>query len=633
MKWNPRSSRREFLSMGVAGSTGLIFRPGSSGSTQVDDSTLDPIAELIRLEVKLAKWVRMRSKEILNAPLGQSRHDWIWVDYGFRWPALTLAHLYSTRHPENGLFGEQWCVDLAIDLLDKEVDFWQYGRDRGQSISTGETPHYVAAYVLSTLSEQIGERRKKSWLEHENTWATQALRRPLGMTGGYHDSWRMTALYSLGRVLENAEWSEMAVFLFKRLLCLQTNEGFWEDGRHHGPSARFCGLMLPSLAWMYRWTEDVEFHDAAVRLADFMATFSYPDALTVGAFDGRNSNALAYFPICPGLELSDKGRAYNLRAFQLWSEMGMFEDISRAAQSSRDLARLAFYSADTCRYLDEYASRPDSILSGQSLPVEVESVVENHTTQFDGLMFRSGPWIGALSGQNSEMKGVFRLERESRIEIWHQEARLLLGGGHHRQDWRIPHANAILDTGYAGPTEFGSPGSAKMAQVPRVYYKPRAATSEFSQGVAELRLVFGHGVITFKVSFPTEHQAVLESSWEVRELDRLCLQLPLMIWKGSRVVLDGEVLLQNEYLMSHVEQSVSVSSPFGTEVKLSLPEGVPSRVHYPLRTGLFHVGQEKHRKMDPISNPFDIALVSCQWVRPRKKGKAEFRIGMDLTPK
>ena len=76
--------------------------------------------------------------------------------------------------------------------------------------------------------------------------------------------------------------------------------------------------MLPSLAWMYRWTQDEDFLNAARKLADFMATFVYPDGVTVGAFDGRNSNVMAYFPICPGLELSARGRAYNTRAFRLW---------------------------------------------------------------------------------------------------------------------------------------------------------------------------------------------------------------------------------------------------------------------------------------------------------------------------
>jgi hypothetical protein len=588
--------------------------------------SLNPIAELIRLEVRLAHWVRKQSQLILEAPLGESRHNWVWVDYGFRWPAYTLTHLYSTQHPDNPLFGEKWCLDLALHLLDKEVDFWRYGREGGRPISTGETPHYVAAYVLQALEDRIDGKRRESWLEHEETWISQALRRPLGMTGGYHDSWRMTAMYSLGQVLGQSEWCEMAVYLFKRLLSLQTREGFWEDGRHHGPSARYCGLMLPSLAWMYRWTQDNAFRDAAMKLADFIATFAYPDALTVGAFDGRNSNSLAYFPICPGLELTDKGRAYNFRAFQLWREMGMFQEVSRAAQSSRDLARLAFYSADTCRYLELYAPNPKGIVSDGPLPIEQKNVLESHSSQFEGLMFRSGPWVGALSGQNSEMKGVFRLERESRIEVWHETARLIVGGGHHRQDWRIPHANAILDTGYAGPTDFGVPVGEGMEQVPRVYYKPRIARSEFVNNSGKLVLEFGHGVITCWLKFLTAGEAVIEFSWDIRHLQKLCLQLPLTVWVGSSVTLDGAVLGQDEYRKIPGGKNLNVKTPFGCEILLSFPQDVPTRIHYPIQTGVFHIGAEKHRKLDPISNPFDILLISCQWSPPEERGGSVFKL-------
>jgi len=436
----------------------------------------------------------------------------------------------------------------------------------------------------------------------------------------------MTALYRLGQALGDAEWCEMAVYLFERLLHLQTKEGFWEDGRHHGPSARYCGLMLPSLAWMYRWTKEEAFHQAAVRLADFMVTFAYPDALTVGAFDGRNSNVLGYFPICPGLELSENGKAYNLRAFKLWREMGMLENISIAAQSSRDLARLAFYSADTCLYLESFSSTPESVVSNGPVPIETREVLENHSTQFDGVMFRSGSWIGAISGQNSEMQGVFRLERESRIEVWHEKARLIVGGGHHRQDWKIPHANAILDTGFAGPTDFGTPAGEGMNQVPRAYYKPRVATSLFKNGSGKLSLVFGHGVVSWEIRFPKSAMALIEACWEVRELDRLCLQLPITIWRGSQLKLDGVAVRHEEYLERWGKRNLRVSSPFESGFNLEFPKNTETKIHFPISTGVFHQGAKKHRKMDPIRNPYQIAVVSCQWTDPAREGRATFKI-------
>jgi hypothetical protein len=377
---------------------------------------------------------------------------------------------------------------------------------------------------------------------------------------------------------------------------------------------------------MYRWTGDEEFGEAARRLADFMATYAYPDGITVGAFDGRNSNCLAYFPTCPGLELTANGRTYNARAFRLWHKMGMLDDISKAAQSTRDLARLAFYSADTCRYLSLYAQEAESVLSRGPLPIEKTKTLQNHSTQFDGVMLHKGPWIAAISGQNSDVKGVFRLERESRIEVWHEETRLIVGGGHHHQDWKIPHANAVLDTGFAGPTSFGVPVGEGVKRVPRIYYKPRVAESGIENDSGKLVLVFGHGIVTFDVRFPSTHTATIEVAWEVQQLERLCVQLPVTVWKGSQILLDEKIVRHEEYVERKGKKSLRISSPFGSGFNLKFPEATPTRIHYPIRTGVFHGGAEKNRETDPLSNPFDIALVSCQWSQPAPEGKAVFGI-------
>jgi hypothetical protein len=616
-------TRRGFLQSGVAGfASSVVFGkpPELVG--------VDPIAELIKLEVKLAHWVRGKQTDILEAPLNVGRANWLWVDYGVRWPAFTLTHLFTTEHPDNPLFGAEWCAGLAMKLIDKEVAYWHYDRDHGRPIDTGETPHYVAAYVLERLRDRVAGQRRRDWLEHETAWAAQALVRPLGITGGYHDSWRMTGLYRLGKVLDKPEWTEMGTFLFRQLLELQTKEGFWEDGRHHGPSARYCGLMLPSLAWMYRWTGDEAFGNAARRLADFMATYAYPDSVTVGAFDGRDCNVRAYFPNCPGLELTPKGRAYAARAFALWRELGMFDDVNKSAQSTRDLPRLAFYSADTCEYLSLYAPKPsDAIDVKSALPLDRDGVLENHTAEFDGLMIRKGPWVLALSSQNSAMHGIFRLERQSRIEIWHQRARLIAGGGHNREDWPIPHANVIMDNGYGGPSAFGAAPPGSPRRISQHYYRPSEVKSRVVQGIPELELVFGHGTVRFRFSLPDAQSGLIEADWQVRRVERLCIQLPLVLLQGAELWLNGERQAYGSYALRKSEGRVEIrGGPYGGSLALSTPPGAVCRVHYPLLTGVFHNGAEKHRQNDPIRNWFDLALVSCQWTKPERTGRAKFAL-------
>jgi hypothetical protein len=414
--------------------------------------------------------------------------------------------------------------------------------------------------------------------------------------------------------------------LFKQMLSMQTKEGFWEDGRHHGPSARYCGLMLPSLAWMYRWTQDNDFLNAARKLVDFMTTYVYPDTVTVGPFDGRNSNVLAYFPICPGFELTSKGRAYNLRAFRFWKEMGMLEDVSKASLSTRDLPRLAFYTADTCVYLDKYAPKANMIFEDNFLPVESEGTLENHSTEFDGVMLKKGRWILSLSGQNSDVRGFGRLERESRIEIWHEKGGVICGGGHHRMDWRIPFANTIIDSGLLGQTHFGEPAESKMEVVPWTYYKARKAESKLTESGGRLKLVFGHGTIIFSIHFPDDQKAVIEATWETRYVKRLCLQIPLLVWFGGKVWLDGLSLDVKQYALRDIKREVRIQGLRKREFVLHIPDGVPTKVHYPLKTGQFHQGIENHRKISNIDNPFEILLVSSQWDNPAAKGNVKYTI-------
>jgi hypothetical protein len=620
-------SRRTLLRAGLRYSAaGAIQTIESTAATRRGEAPVDPITELIKFEVKSAHWVRENQKSVLGAPLNQPREKWMWVDYGFRWPAFTLAHLFTTPHPENTLFRADWCAELAMRLIDKEADYWLYNRDRGRPIDTGETPHYAAAYVLERLADHVTEQRRTNWLAHEEAWAAQALVRPLGLTGGYHDSWRMTGLYRLGQVLGRAEWREMGVFLFKQLLALQTREGFWEDDRHHGPSARYCGVMLPSLARMYRWTGDDAFGKSARRLADFLATYSHPDSATVGPFDGRNSNIPAFYPICPGFELTPRGRAYGARAFALWRHLGMFDDILKSAQSTRDFPRLAFYAADTCEYLGRYAPNPEQVIAPQArLPLDRDVVLGNHTSEFDGLMARRGPWVLALSSQNSQIRGVYRLERQSRIEIWHEQARVVIGGGHNHQDEHIPHANVILDNGYGGLSAFGTSPPGVSTKIDERYYRPRITQSGIVNGTPELRWIFGHGTVRFRFSFVAAHQAVIDADWQVRRVQRLCLQLPLVLWRDSELRLDGQYQNREHYALREARRQIEVrGGPFAASFVLETPAAAGCRVHYPLLTGVFHNGYELHRKGDPIHNPFELALVSCQWTKPPDTGKGRF---------
>ncbi|MFC1479499.1 hypothetical protein ACFL6F_02780 [Planctomycetota bacterium] len=590
----------------------------------------DPVSKLVAFEVKLAEWIRKLSPDILDAPPDESSHDLPYSDYGYKWSAYTLAHLYTAEHPDNFLQGETWCAELAMQLVDKSVEAWYYTRKQGKAISTGETPHYVTPYVLEQLGDLIDNERRERWLAFEEEWISQALTRAQGYTACYHDSWRMTGLYRMGRVLKRPELQDTGVFLFRQMLAMQTDEGFWEDGRHHGPSMRYCGLMLPSLAWMYRWTEDEAFGDAARKLVDFMATYIYPDGYTVGIFDGRNANVPGYFPTCPGFELTEKGRVYTNRIFKLWDEMGMFEDPLRSAQTTRDLARMTFYTADTCNYLMQYAPDPESVIDTKGfLPIDRDGVIENHTAEFDGLMFRKGVWTVALSSQNSDIpkdtQSKIRSDRQSRIGVWHEKLRLIIGGGHSLKDAPVPYANAVLDTGQFETCIFGRFEESMNYRNRLSCFQPRKVKSRVENSIPILTLVYGHGTVEFRIECIDEHEALIQADWHVLPIRSLCIELPVLMWLDSELYVDGKQADYLEYSEWNVQESVKVSNPLSdSQAEIRVPSDIPSRIHAPLTAS--HYFWHGFVADDPVKHPFSLALISSQLNNPEQTGSVNFSI-------
>ncbi|MEX0701957.1 MAG: hypothetical protein WD069_07660 [Planctomycetales bacterium] len=627
-------NRREFLATSAAGALILPNACGFAADAEASDgAAVDPVSQLVRWEVRLAEWIRAHRDPILQAPPGGNGPAIPWADYGFKWPAYTLMHLWSTRHADNPLFQAEWCPELAMRLYDQEVD----GRlaRRGRGINTWETPHYVAAYLFETLGDKLAGQRRRNWIDHEEAWAAQAMTRPLFRTGNYHDSWRFTGLYRLGEAFDRPEWRERGIELFNQMLKAQAPEGFWVEQR--GPSFRYHGLMLPSLAWMYRWTGDAAFRTAAERLADFATRYVHPDGTSVGPFDCRNCNVLAYFPTCAGLELTPSGRAFAARAFKLWREVGAAEDITRVVISTRDLPRFAFYVADTARYLGRYGagSYPDApsvrVASRGELPVDRDGVIENHSPRFDGVLVRRGAWSIAISGQDPnysrEAASPFHLEGQSRLELWHEKARLTIGGGHSHRDWPIPIANAFLVTDQSGDGDFGVPDP-KLLRPQRIdSYMPRAVAARVRDGVPELTLTFPQGTVRYRIHVRSDAQVDLVADWqELDNVQALCLQVPLVVPHRGELLPDARAEARRDGGREVRSEVLVRGGPFDARFRLEVPRGLLCRVHGPIKTGVGHANLQED---DPIENWFSIALVSSRLADPPRSGQATFRLSVE----
>lgn len=593
----------------------------------------DPTAQIVELEVKLAEHVREFVPKIRDADMAGSPNSGSLGHYNYKLPSYLLAHLYQLDHPANTLKGQDWCAESAMELVDLWEKGWRIGCDEGHSITTSEWPVYATLGVIKFLGDRVDERREADWLEFLEHYCKHSLAKPFGFTSPNHEAWRVLGLYAAGQDLNKPDWCDTALFFAHRLIDLQTTEGFWEEGVHHGPSMRYSCVMLAGLAILYRLSGDVAVGEACRRHADFLATYTFPDATTIGAFDGRQSTSTPSFaPIIPGQELSPIGRTLNARGLQVCREIGCYDDARCFSNSLWYFFFGSMFFGAACHYFLDMLpeeERAKAITEDKDLPVDVDGTIENHTTTLDGLVHRRGPWALALSSQNSDVPkdqgSVYRLDRQSRIELWHQDARLVVGGGHSRKDMKIPLANVVVDTGHAGPARFGIVQYDRN-QARRRYHLPRVVQSEVVDGQPTLKVIFAHAVVKFRFDLKNDRQCIIRAGWDARHVQRLCLQLPVIVWRGATVTVDGERIPSGATATVRLEKELAaIGGVFASDLKLTIPKHVPCRVHYPLST-LQVYGGTLAPDEDETLPPFAMALVSCQWEKPEQTGEARFKL-------
>ncbi|MCK6470442.1 MAG: hypothetical protein L6R28_01740 [Planctomycetes bacterium] len=597
----------------------------------------DFTGDLVRLEIKLAEHVRKLGPRLLEAPKGSagSLNSGDFGHFNYKLPSYLLAHLYQLDHPANTLKGQAWCADLAIGLVDYWVDDLVLTKQKGERTNTSEWPIYAAQAVMNFLGPLVDDKRKARWRGFVENYIEYALQKPFGFTAPNHEAWRSLALYYAGQNFDRPEWCETALFFVRQFAEFQTEEGFWEEGRHHGPSMRYNNVCLAGLAMLYRHSGDETVGAAAKRLATFMSTYTHPDATTVGAFDGRQSTSLAYYaPVAPGFDLVPTGRTLNARGIELWHKIGRFENVKYFSNSLwYGMFSSMFYGA-ACHYYTQMipeSERAASIADGKDLPVDRDGTVERHSATFDGLVHRKSAWSVALSSQNSDVPiqnaSVYRLDRQSRIELWNAKTGLLVGGGHNRKDAEIPYANVVMDTGFSGPAEYGvvqnQEGGENDAR--RRYFIPRWTRSRVVDGKPELEVIFAHGTVRFRIEVAAANRAVIDASWNVRMLDRLNIQLPLVVWRGATLSADGQAQTGGEAQSVAVAKKLCAEGgPYGSRVTLTVPKGADAKVHYPLPLLRDYGGTSSGE--DEMVPPFEIALLSCQWTKFANEGSARFEL-------
>ena len=587
------------------------------------------LVKLLQIELKLVDTVKNDFQNILDASPANEPESGTFGHYNNKHPALALAHLYTFEHPLNPYFKDPLILDVVKLLTDKWAEAGRDGKNKGTPMVTSEWPIYATSVIFDTLKDELEPERKKQWQIFVTQYLEASLKKPFGMTAPNHEIWRVNAFYSAGKTFNKPEWCEAGVFFGKQLLELQTPEGFWEEGIHHGPSMRYNSVMLTGLANMYQASGEIEFKEAAIHLSTFMTTYTFPDAIIPGTFDGRQSSSLAFYtPVCPGLEFTPEGRTMNKKGIDLWIEAGALEDLQNASNSKWYLYFGSFFMGVAFKYYQDLLTideKEKAFGPSAPLPMDQDVRLENHTPTFDGLMFRKGPWAIALSSQNSDVpniaNSIFRLERQSRIEIWHRDARLVLGGGHNLRTNPIPLANVIIDTGFGGETKAGLVDQDKNSDR-RHYYIPRKVFSSFKEGQPCLKEVFAHGTVEFTFNFRNSRDVEINVKWNLLKADRIALQFPLIVWRNAQVHIDNKIVEKVD-ATTPINGNVQITGGiFNSSYEFHTPKDAKTFARYPVKTLQMYNGD--FTQEEQIVPPFQMLTITCEWENPEKIASQSF---------
>ena len=262
------------------------------------------INRLVRYLVACAKAFELDAEHIL-VPEEQERHQGAWGHENYKYAAGAFLALYCTEHPLNPYHRKKPALESYMHLAERWVTRWEESCAAGSPLGYAEWPPLMVLRGLDKLDDELDADTRARWEKFITHFAEHAVPQPFFFTSPNHEAYKLAVTAIAGRALGRADLTEIAAFKTRQLMTYQTPEGFWEEGRHHGPSTKYNSLMLGGLALLARQTGDDEIRSATARLARFMTDWSFPDGVTVGSFDGRQSTSPGYFGrVAPGLELA-----------------------------------------------------------------------------------------------------------------------------------------------------------------------------------------------------------------------------------------------------------------------------------------------------------------------------------------
>jgi hypothetical protein len=584
----------------------LLWAAPEAEETEIKQGLLSRIVDLA--STSLERWDQLR----IQFREGGS------ISHHYCAPARVLAWVYKTSHPENPYYGDSRVLRVAIEMGNTLADPNYKGG--GSFEYHGEWPFYNLCQTYELLKEELPAESLHLWREYANFYMETRGRRPMFYTAFNHEAGNIAAVLRAGQVFGETEWVDRARRLMHQLVKVQRELGYFDEGPHHGPSMRYNHIQLTNMLLYVDYSGDESILPFCEKLADFMIRYSFPDGSTVGAFDGRQS--WGFGKISYGLDRWPQGKELNRRVFRSWKKWGLLEPGSRFAFST-DMGK--FWNGYWL--VDEYLSLlPDA--GTRALPQDLPGyrMVESGPT-FSGGLVRKQDWMFAVSAIFSDIAhlsgSVYRLDRQSRFDIWHEDTGLVVGGGSNRVErGDVPLANVILLTGYRDvDAVFGKlKGGSYLDK--RATFFPRAVKADLMTEYLTLTESFGQGDVHFEIHPQNNRVLTLGYEYDVFSCRTLFLQVPLIVFHNSEVVVDGTTFSGDR--VKRVKRGVQISNPTtDTRVRVDPPKDLECAVRpfvEPLRSYGVLKDKQYHQPY------YRICLLSARIDAPAGKGSGEFRI-------
>lgn len=533
-------------------------------------------------------------------------------------PCYPLAWLYKTGHPLNPYFGDTAIRDRAVAICDHVAGVK----------SLLEWPLYALCQVYELLEDELGQERKKQWKDYAAYYAGTRGIRPFSYTSPNHEAWSALALLRAGQVFGEPAWESLGRGLMRQLIRMQTDIGYYDEGSHHGPSMKYNQLQLAAMLLFADHAEDRQVEAACKKLSDFMLRYSFPDGSTSGALDGRQSWYVGFFgTLCYGWDRWPAHKTLARRIFETRKNLNMLDPGDERYSLSDWYAYFGYWFV-----LDELLSlKPDA--PAAPLPQDRNGYLATDSgPTFEGGAARNHDWMVIVSAVNSHVplisQSIFRLDRQSRIDIWRPETGLIVGGGHNLRTAEVPLANTVLLTGWNGvDCEHGVFSGVQAAQDRLATYVPRDIEADITLERQRLRSSYGHGDITLEVRPVDETRLKVGFEYDVFSARKLLVQLPLIVYFDSEALVDGAPFAGNEPMSVTCE--VTLLNPrSGATVRVTPPAGLKAKIHPPVEPVRWYIENEAPNRYKPF---YGISLLSVQIDEPGTSGRGEFLI--DVVPR